>query len=1102
MAPDTGSSERHGLFLLHPAHIVAIHGLGGDAFKTWTDKDGHLWLRDSLPAYISGARIMTYGYDSAVVFGSSQMSVDDFSIDLLSRLDMGRRAPEEKLRPLIFVCHSLGGVVFKQALISAALQGAEYQDILKSTHGVIFMGTPHRGSRAASPAGQLSKIINVATLGTGARSDLLDVLKVSSRVLDRVSRQSAQILQRLSIVSFYEQKPLGPTLIVEPFSAILGLPNERAIPINADHRQIARVSPRTEHRFLPVWKALAELAEGCLLETASNSKELLDELYCVDYKTLQLRPRQAHLGSCDWLLRHDTFHKWVQSETSTMLLLSGPAGVGKSVLTRFLVEEIMAGSQNVPLTRGYVVASYFCSYNEATCISDTVILRSILHQLVQINPQSQNLVKNKLQNRTQYGLVYQLTRDRLWAAIVDVLSLDTMRRVFIALDAIEELPLNSAVDILAGFWRVISRINRRQPNHRLRVFVSSRHNAAYLTVLKSTMVIRITGAEVKPSIEAYVRDSIAEFARTNESFGEAVDHVDRETILKKIVERADGMFLWSVVAWEDFRRGLLWNRDVVQERLQELDSTPMSINALYDRVMGQVQPDIRKDMWSIFSILAVAARPLQEIELSILLAMRKAGTQPEYSKDIDPFANLGHIIEKNFPELVVIHNDNTITFSHLSFKEYLSQYWSEKDPDWLGKAHYGIAQAVITYLKLQDLVEDSRRATSQKDLDRRNSQGRVALHHLVHYADEEVLSKFLDNCIFDVNVQDRIGYTPLYLATTMRKLNVMKRLLNVYGVRVDLTDNQGRTPLTLATYWGHKAAALVLIEHSQAFPTPERGQLSSLVCAASQSDKELSLKLLEKYRYRNLNYHIDLSGKGVLHHAALNNWSDILTRCLVIGNDDSIVNQLDHSGGTAIHGAAALGNTAACETLLAHGASIRLQDRNGRTAAHAAADAGFKDTLMVLLSAPDIDVNQKDLQGRNLVHWAATLDCVDVMELIVRKPGAKISCRDNMGLMPIDIAFRCKCPTVGRFLSMEMQARARGSQGFSWTTLYPWDYLYNSPEVTEIDEYWKVENDTLLTRESRRARRMNDEWQALHREYPDEQWALTWQPRTARGAEN
>jgi ankyrin repeat protein len=385
------------------------------------------------------------------------------------------------------------------------------------------------------------------------------------------------------------------------------------------------------------------------------------------------------------------------------------------------------------------------------------------------------------------------------------------------------------------------------------------------------------------------------------------------------------------------------------------------------------------------------------------------------------------------------------------------------------------------------------------NLDLRNSAGRAVLHYLVQFADFDTLSHFLNLPEFDVNVQDNQGNTPLHVATTLRKLDVMKRLLDVYGIRLDLTDNMGRTPLTVATYWGYHDAALVLIEHSKAFPTPERGQLSSLICAAKQDDLDLTQILLDKYRYQNLDYHIDLSGKGVLHYVAINNWAHVLERILSHGDENTNVNKIDHSGGSALHCAAALGNTACCEILLKHGASARLQDRNGRTAAHAAADAGFMDTLTVLVRADDVDVNQRDHQGRNLVHWAATIDCVDVMEEVLqRQPTVEIARRDNMGRMPMDIAFICKCPNVGRFLEREMGLRRATSL---WVNIYNWDGLYSNAVVEldgttdEKDDYWRMREDSLLFRESIRKKGTEKEWEDLHRRYPDERWALVTVPK-------
>jgi len=50
---------------------MAVHGLGGDAYQTWTASNGKLWLRDFLPFDLLAegtktARIMTFGYDANV----------------------------------------------------------------------------------------------------------------------------------------------------------------------------------------------------------------------------------------------------------------------------------------------------------------------------------------------------------------------------------------------------------------------------------------------------------------------------------------------------------------------------------------------------------------------------------------------------------------------------------------------------------------------------------------------------------------------------------------------------------------------------------------------------------------------------------------------------------------------------------------------------------------------------------------------------------------------------------------------------------------------------------------------------------------------------
>ena len=60
------------------------------------------------------ARLMSYGYDSTTAFSKSVTDVKDQATMLLDALYSERLSPLEKTRPLIFIAHSLGGIIVKK----------------------------------------------------------------------------------------------------------------------------------------------------------------------------------------------------------------------------------------------------------------------------------------------------------------------------------------------------------------------------------------------------------------------------------------------------------------------------------------------------------------------------------------------------------------------------------------------------------------------------------------------------------------------------------------------------------------------------------------------------------------------------------------------------------------------------------------------------------------------------------------------------------------------------------------------------------------------------------------------------------------------------
>lgn len=100
-----------------------MHGLNpknnkSHAKDTWTageKADQKLWLRDFLAPKRPEARVLLFGYDSDVTSNTNTMHIGDHATNLLNRLDHKRRkAPD---RPIVFVAHSLGGLVVKKVMI-------------------------------------------------------------------------------------------------------------------------------------------------------------------------------------------------------------------------------------------------------------------------------------------------------------------------------------------------------------------------------------------------------------------------------------------------------------------------------------------------------------------------------------------------------------------------------------------------------------------------------------------------------------------------------------------------------------------------------------------------------------------------------------------------------------------------------------------------------------------------------------------------------------------------------------------------------------------------------------------------------------------------
>lgn len=256
--------------------ICFLHGLTGDRDQTWTAKgQPEPWPAKLIPEALQdlatkrGAlslpkfRVLTYGYDAYVVKMevSSQNGLRDHAQHFLKEIVTDRELSAATGRPIILVAHSLGGLVSKKAvLLSRNNPEAYLRDLYKSVKGIVFIGTPHRGSWMARWGA-----ISAEALGfvKSTNPSILDILRTDDKLLEDVQkdfwgmiREQREGGRKLDVVCFYEELPL-PVLkrrVVEPASATLEGYEE--VSVHANHSDMVKFATREHDGFKTLFGTL------------------------------------------------------------------------------------------------------------------------------------------------------------------------------------------------------------------------------------------------------------------------------------------------------------------------------------------------------------------------------------------------------------------------------------------------------------------------------------------------------------------------------------------------------------------------------------------------------------------------------------------------------------------------------------------------------------------------------------------------------------------------------------------------------------------------------------------------------------------------------
>ncbi|KAK4164656.1 putative kinesin light chain, partial [Cladorrhinum sp. PSN259] len=321
--------------------VVAVHGLNfkgsvNHAQETWMKGD-KLWLKDFLPASLPRpARVMLFAYNSSPAIEASAIKLDDHAKKLLHWLHLER---EDEQRPIVFICHSLGGLVVKQALVEAKLDES-YKSIFEATCLLAFFATPHQGGNYASVGHVAAKIARTVLIAPS--NDLLSALKKSSDEATRRFEQARHLSEKCLVISFFEGKPHGKTgIIVDKRSATLNLSGlrEKQVSMEADHSSICKFDSKDSAACRLVLKTIAAEVKRSLelaQKTLKSSARPVKHQYAVPLETVHTYTERAKLSAeieQKIKIRHE------KGSVPYAVALHGLGGAGKSQLALAYAEK-------------------------------------------------------------------------------------------------------------------------------------------------------------------------------------------------------------------------------------------------------------------------------------------------------------------------------------------------------------------------------------------------------------------------------------------------------------------------------------------------------------------------------------------------------------------------------------------------------------------------------------------------------------------------------------------------------------------------------------------------------------------------------------------
>ena len=712
------------------ADLIFVHGLGGGSYKTWSkDEDpDHFWPGQWLPQSddFRDVRIHTFGYESG--YGKkSVLNIHDFAKSLIESVLNSPSIPQDPARPMVLVCHSLGGLVAKRAFILAK-QITEYHLFARRLRCIFFLATPHRGSKFAEI---LDRIL---TLTSGVRP-FVNELQPGSATITAINEEFPRHCEHLTLYSFQETQPMDlgfkKDLIVPKESSVMGnLPNERSDYLDANHREVCKFANQEEPNYRKVRNALAStlrVLRGVMTmarrDDDNEHRQRLSEILGMDSydEDFQRIDASRMSGSCTYIERMSSFAAWRGSSTASLFWLSSKPGAGKSVLSTFVINHFRKSSSP---------CSYFYfNFGDKLKATPSQFLRALAWQMSILDENVLEFLTKAFKKEPHLGTADART---FWRKVFQegILKIPLNSRHTWVIDAFDDC--SQGPEILQWLFKAVER-------NVVNIFVTCRHR------------IGIYGESPPPSVsviessipETGTREDLARYISENikkcPSFN-SHSATQKPDIERQILDKSAGNFLWTRLVMRELREVFTRN-----EFHEVLDETPSDMDIFYERILLRMSSLVRgkRLAQTILMWTTCAARPLSVDEM-------RSALQLDIGEEVE---NIPKLIEQTCGQLVEVDHGK-VRMIHQTAQDFILT--STRVPEFCMSRRKGntrLAMVCLSYLNGPEMTGPKTRKLRARPVEKKRSELEAyacesAWDHVPHVSaeDDEIileLAKFV-----------------------------------------------------------------------------------------------------------------------------------------------------------------------------------------------------------------------------------------------------------------------------------------------------------------------------------------------------------------------